>query len=385
MKKNFYLIFLGFFALSLAACGGGGGGGGYAGAGGGGGNGSRTPAPAISLSTQARSTPVGTPSSWGAALGNGFAKEMTKGLTASKPADGLNGFTAYATWSGDYIWNVPETVKISANNGVIKLDSSLLGQIDLTPSDFTKFANGLVGTTLRVANDPVRFEGGGNWAAGYDTYRLLLGGTSVELDYTNFGYWAYDLPLHGQINGKNVDTILSAVRPFVLVSNGATPKLPPQNSTFSGTVLASASQTSNNDSGNITVPLVGKASLTVPNNSVFRIEKLRFEFDNFYTLNAFSYYTGDSLYGDNGSFSFNRLSADDAHKNTTGITIPITRCSISGGPCGLILNGSLSGQFYGNSAGSTATEAVGIFSVGASESDNSKTVNVSGAFGVKKE
>ena len=344
------MTFLAVFCL--VSCGGGGSGSGGGGGGGGGGK-----AATLSIMADGAAT-AGKPASLSDAIGSGPAA----GLTAADPTNGVNGFRVsydLGLLGSSSTSNV--RIQVEGNSVVVRTPD---GSVFFTAKDMTLFDNGFVGKVLE--EESAKLTQANTGLAGISgnmkgIEAVMLGGKSVGLEYTNFGFWEGRATAQGKYNGVAFDTTISSYSPFILEAANADKKAPASTEAFSGTVLANAWDRKD-DLNSKSVSLVGQASLNIAPGA----SNLTFTFDNFYTLSTDLNVSGTGKV----SNAANSFTVSDSSKNTTGITLN----------SGAYQSGtSLTGQFYGGAASPAATEAVGTFNY----KDTVNTTGVRGAWGVK--
>jgi len=359
MRKSFFILGC-LFLLTIAACGGGGGGGGHAGAGGGGSTISKVPLSDFAGGAKE----IRKANNYSEAFGQAGEK-LAMRLAEPNDSTKTNSFQAYRLWMyGTYWFGLNHKTKIYANGEIIYgehtnyLRPELNGYLEIRPADLTMFNNGLVGMAIPVPDETIR--NGKDWLQSHDNSVVLFGGTSVALQYTNFGYWADTISIGGEVGGQRISGTLHDIEPFVLVADSANKAIPAiGGSPFTGKVLANAWDSSSGAFNAKVAYLVGDASLRVASASTGDIT---FSFPNFYTLS-----TNLNIGGSGGISQSGGFAISDAGKNTTDIKL------LSG------QSGSVIGQFYGGSGGAPATEAVGVF-----DYNREGTSGVSGSFGVKR-
>jgi hypothetical protein len=329
MKTCWSLLLVAWCALVLSACGGGGGGGGAA------------------VFRERGVYAIGPASSLDEVVGSGPAGGLNSAANNPSVGSGVNSFSyaedANRVLRGAYPLHPGNvTISISGNDVILQSDTPQAPLIRLTPNDFTVFSNGFVSVLLgegSITENGITYSG---------SEVLTLGGKSAGLEYSNFGLWEE----RDYVTGNNVSSsYYTNLASFILEGSNAGRLPPPAAGTFTGTVVANAQGDPNKAAYN----LMGEATLAL--TSAFS-GNLTFTFTNFYTMQANLSIDATGGMGGGVMFTFS-----DAHKNTTGITIPSNPYP-----------GSVFGQFYGSKTGATATEAVGTFSM----------TFVRGAFGVKK-
>ena len=337
MKKLFHLILISLFAFSLTACISGGGGGGSS-SGIGGGVGNKGPlSPFAGGATEIRKA-----NSLSDAIGVGPAAGLTMAQQTGNRTSDL-----YVNSMRDIGISLQMGTSLVIPHWILKVEGDMLILVTpwgspirvLSSNDFTVLDNGIVGST---------FSGS---AYALDNRVMVLGGKSVGLEYTNFGYWMRIRERADYLENANPHAYFA---PFILESTIAVKKEPPSTGAFAGTVIALPYD------GYTTTPqyLVGQADLVLSSATA---GNLTFTFPNFYTLN-----TGLNIDGSGGITQDGGFILSDSAKNSTGINL------LSGG------SGSVTGQFYGGSTPGYATEAVGRF-----DYNNSSSRGVRGSFGVK--